>query len=390
MTDHHTDHGAEDQTMAPRPVPGAALLEVPDAPAYLVGRGLLGAAQLVDGEVSVLELARRNQNLHVRTADGGGVLLKQGATRGGGPGNVAHEARVYAALAAQPWTRLLEGRIPRCLGFDAARNLLAVELVPAEENLRELHARTGTTDAALAATIGETLGRLHRAGPAGADLPDDLPEVFATVLPRLTMLHGTSTGMQDMVVALQNLGGLADGLAELQRDWRRETVVHGDPRWDNWVVRNDTAVHVDDPPLVLVDWEFGTLGEPGWDVGSVLGDYLAAWVLFTPELPGVRLAEGVSLSRFPIEAMRPAVAALWEAYLGARRPADPAAELTMAVRCAAAKLVQLCGERMHHSTALTATAAALLQLADHVFGDPARAASDLLGLAVPVDWSGAA
>jgi hypothetical protein len=72
--------------------------------------------------------------------------------------------------------------------------------------------------------------------------------------------------------------------------------------------------------------------------------------------------------------------ALWRAYVRYRQPHQLQYELTFAVRFAAAKLIQLCGELMHHATELNATTGALLQLAANMFADPEQAAIDLLGI----------
>lgn len=384
------DNGTENRTPVLRSPSRTRLLDPGRLPAYLIGRGLLDASQVVDGDLTVIEASRRNHNVHIDAGNHTGFVLKMGASRGERPGTVLYEARVYEVLGQEPWAGVLGGRIPRSFGFDRAIDRLVVERMGGEENLRDLQQRTGEIDVPLARTVGDTLGRLHRPEPGTTNLSHDFPEVFALTLPRFGTLHGTSIGMQNMITVLQNMGNLTNGLRGLKEDWRHTALIHGDPRWDNWVVIDPLpGAEPAEGRLALVDWEFGGIGEPGWDVGSALGDYLAAWVFSIPELPGVRLDRGLPLSGFHIDVLRPAMDALWGAYLAQRQPLDAGGELTMTARCTAAKLIQLCAERMHHQTELTATIGALLQLADHIFAEPDRAAAELMGITASCGHVGA-
>lgn len=359
------------------------MLEREDVVAYLLERGVLESRVAVDGEVRVLDASRRNRNFHVLPTDAAGVVVKQDSGADRTVGTVRYEAVVLELLAGLAAFGEVRDRMPRSLGFDPRAGALLVEFVADGENLRQHHQRLGRTPLAVAARIGETLGLLHTSGRRAlhegrlGGLSCELPDAMELTLPPLRMVHATSAGMEALITALQNLDGVAGPMAQLVAEWREETLVHGDPRWDNWVVAGDGDI------VVLVDWEFARVGDPAWDVGGVLGDYLGAWVLGTPELPGVPLAAGAALSAFPLAELQEAMRALWEGYLRRAVLADAHDELLRVVRCAAARLVELSGEQMFRASDLDASTGALVQLAANVFADPARAAGELLGLSVP-------
>jgi len=363
------------------------MLQPNDLIGYLIERRLLDEATAVDGEIFVSTETRRNRNYQVHVGEEPLLILKQGFREGGEAGTVAREATVLEALSNVALPTQLSERLPRTAGFDAATGILALQLVSDCEDLRSRQIRIGRASVGIARLIGETLGTLHTLGRetlvrAGlASLPSAVPDVFGLTCPHLEIVNGTSAAARDYVATLQHAHDLAAALDNLAADWRQACLIHGDPRWDNWlVVRRRPRAR---PAVILLDWEFSTRADPAWDVGSALGDYLGAWVLSTPALPGATLEQGLHLSAFQLERLQPAMAALWGAYASRAALQDVGAELLLAVRYTAAKLVQFGCEQMHYASEMTPAAAALLQLAANIFADPPRAALGLLGITPP-------
>jgi hypothetical protein len=139
------------------------------------------------------------------------------------------------------------------------------------------------------------------------------------------------------------------------------------------------------PRPVLVDWELSALGDPCWDVGILLGEFLSFWLLSIPitgETPPERFPE---LARYPLDAMRPAINAFWTTYRQRRaldaRDADT--ELERAVRYCAAWLLQTAFERTVPAIQLTGTIVVMLQLSLNLLLNPGGGALQLLGLPLP-------
>jgi aminoglycoside phosphotransferase (APT) family kinase protein len=346
--------------------------------AHLVERGILGPEAVVDGELRVVDASRRHRNAQVRA--GSSYLVKDGGDEGDALGTVAYEAAVYDRLAGLG--PAVGAHVPRSFGYDAAARILVTELVVGAENAREHAMRTAGAAPAIARAIGDALGCLHAAaaerGTAGfgGALSRQPPDVFALAHPTLRILHNVSSGTAGLMRIVQQTPALADGLDALVAAWRPAMLIHGDPRWENWLV----AAAADPPQVKLVDWEFAGVGDPAWDAGSVVCEYLAFWLRSTPFIPGTTIDQAVGHSDVSLEDVQHGIRAFWLAYVRRSRPSELDEELMLVSRFTAAKLVQFAAEQAHSESEVSAATGALLQLAANVFADPERAAHELLGI----------
>lgn len=355
---------------------------------------LLTPARVVAEGVRITERTRRHTTYVVEPDRGTGYLVKAAAAGPERPGTARYEAAVLDVLAGSRTAATLGGRLAPLVGVDPDLGLIVIGLIPSTGNVREHHHRGHDREeplsVSIAAAIGATLATVHASGREFASAPRsplarDLPQTFALTLPHLDMLTGSSAGMQDLLRFLHRTPELREPLDALAGSWSSQTLIHGDPRWDNWLLRAEELGADLAAPVALVDWEFATIGDPGWDLGVALGDYLAAWVMGTPELPGAPLARGAGRSRYPLAAVRTASRSLWSSYVEtATLLGDPALTPSpeRTARFVGARLVQLAGEQMHRSTRLTPVAGGLLQLAANVFAAPGRAATHLLDLTI--------
>ena len=71
---------------------------------YLLAHGLITEQDLVEGEVSVLDAARRNSNFIIRSSNGPAYLFKQG-TDEGKAATLANEAFVYNIFGKRRFAR---------------------------------------------------------------------------------------------------------------------------------------------------------------------------------------------------------------------------------------------------------------------------------------------
>ncbi len=357
---------------------------------YLLQHGLLSAEAIVEGDLDILDASRRNRNFKVVARHHPGYLVKQGvgADR---MASVAGEASVYEMLGARAGPAPRRGfaaYLPACYAYDREQHLLILECLPDAEDLRTYHTRRGRFPAAVAADLGRALATLHRqmwgnmAAQAGRQaLPGDLPWVLALHRPEPAVLHDFSSAEIQLIKAVQRFPEFGAALDRLRGEWRAETMIHADLKWDNCLLaaRPGTARR---RRLKIVDWELATYGDPCWDVGSVFNDYLSFWLLSIPVTGETPPDHFPDLARYPLRRMRPALHAFWEAYAGRMGLAggEAGAWLLRAARFAAARLLQTACDQMQVAQELNGTIVCFLQVSLNLLRRPHEGVVQLLGL----------
>ena len=227
--------------------------------------------------------------------------------------------------------------------------------------------------------LGRTLAALHRVpGDALPALPRGCDRAWGLSLPapEHERLLDMSAGGQEVVARVQANAGMCRRLDELRGECADDATVHGDLRWDNCLALAAPGA-ARRTRLLLIDWELAGAGPAAFDAGTVVAEYLRAWVwsipIADPREPG-RLA---AYARRPLTRMHPAVQAFWSAYAAARPDPPP---LRRVVRLAAVRLLQNAVERSERMTRASAHVVTLLQLADGMLRRPDDAAALLLGL----------
>lgn len=346
-----------------------------------------------DLDLQIARVDRRNQNYRIQGGDARDLFVKQGISTGGA-GSIAREAIVYEWLA-RPAVQARAGQsLIRCLGHEAAARVLILEALPDAEDLEAHHLRTRRLPVRLAARLGATLGALHavtRPGAAASARAASaeavravVPGVFRLPRPELGILREASAVNLKVIRLLQSEPLFGRELTRLSSEWRAESLIHGDLKLANCLTHGAGPRR----GFKLVDWEFGGLGDPRWDVASVLGSYLALWVLSIPMPHPERPELLISEAQFPLAAIKRATRTFVASYTGAAAPSCVAAPSAAAlsawmravVQMTGAHLVQTAYEHAAAASELGAPILALVQLALNVLGRPERAATELLGL----------
>ncbi len=357
--------------------------------ASLLSHGLLEERSIVDGDVAVVDASRRNENFKVVRGHGASYFVKRGvgADR---RDTVAHEAAVYEWLESSPTLAPISTFLPRRHAYDRDSCTLVLDLVGDGGSLAELHRRRRRFGVATGTALGRALGTLHRitatASPGEQHrcrVRSHIPALLRLHHPTLDAFTWMSHAAIETIKLVQQSAHLHEHLDRLSDDWREDAMIHGDPRWDNWVIASGGAERTG-VELKLVDWEMAGIGDPCWDVGVVLGEYVASWLLASPLVQGLEPAAVVALAPFPLERIRPASRAVWRSYTTTMRldAAEADTWCIRTVRYAAAWLVQTAYERMLKTSTLTEDAIYLLQVSTNILDDPIDAAGTLFGLAL--------
>lgn len=350
--------------------------------ALLSKKGLLDQRAIVDGWVQVERVSRRNLCFRVTTALGPHSFIKQGlgVERAA---TVAREAAFLHAIDAAPDAKRLRRVLPRVRDWDEERHILIFDLVPGARSMDEHHHRTGRWSSALAHHAALALRRLHRWQPAstgsGIEGESRPPWVLSIHRPEQAFLNRMSGGSLDVIKIAQAARPLVAELEALRIGWQPESIIHADVKWDNFVVHPTGKAHA--PSLTLVDWEMVQLGDPLWDVGAYLSQYLDTWIASIPASENSPLSQARAAA-VPLQRLQPALQQFWKSYAGhaGLELGDGGAALQQTVRYAAARLVQTAIEAESLRPMASNTSVLRLQVAENMLQRPGEAAISLFGL----------
>jgi Ser/Thr protein kinase RdoA (MazF antagonist) len=339
---------------------------------YLLSVGLVKPRAVVDEGLAVVDASRRNCVFLVTTAAGPTFVVKQ--ARPDTAATLAHEAAVLRVLA----TSDLAERVPAVAHHEPDAGRLVLRTPGGARDWNEHHA-SGRFSPGPARILGRTLAALHALPPDGVGaLPSGTDRMWGLSLsePPRALLLGLSAGALDLVARVQASRAFCEQLDMLRDAHVDDALVHGDLRWDNCLVvagagsRRRTR-------LLLVDWELAGRGAAGFDVGTVLAEYLRVWVGSIPIVDPTDPGRLLPWAKHPLWQMRPAVDALWATYCLAR-PGHP--PLRRLIELTAVCLLQMALEQAQGLDTPSAHVMILLQLADNLLRSPEAAADRLLGL----------
>lgn len=349
---------------------------------FLISRGLLSPDAVFAGDLVILDASRRNRNFKVIRSAGPGLFVKQMRDmQQDAVLTLRREAACYERARDDP---ALSRLMPRLINYDPARHLMIVELLPDAESLADRHAREKTFPAEIGQMLGEGLG-LYHARAASILENEAMRSLFARQVPVvLTWQSGGHAALGQYGRIGPALSAIVQQHPEFQTlldaigaEWRYDSLIHGDMKWDNVLVFPTPGGGLD---FRIVDWEMADLGDADWDVGAVLQSFLTVWILSMPIASGLPPERYVSMAAQPIEPMRPVLRAFWEAYAATRGFAEaerqPALERSM--RFGAARLVWAAFEQRLYAAQLDPAAMALLQVSLNILKNPAQAVADLL------------
>ena len=354
---------------------------------YLIQHGRLTSESLFASDLQVIDVSRRNHNFKVVCGDGA-FLIKHGVNAETAS-SLSREAAVYELLHSDTESRRtrMADHVPPYFGHDAANHVLILGLIGDAEDVRAYQDRRRKVSTRIAAAIGRILGTFHglrclEAKALGSSsFPNEPPWVLSLHRPRFNVFRELSSANLRIVRIIQESGEFSNSFETLSRAWGPERLIHADVKWDNWVVlpRSSSQKTL---RLSLIDWELASIGDPAWDVGSVLAGYLSLWLSSIPILeegPSERL---LALARYPLQRIQSAVRAFWKSYVSRVGLSGLNAEkcLLKAVGYAAARLVQTEFENSRNASRVTANTICALQLSLNMMLRPIDSAVLLLGL----------
>ena len=142
---------------------------------------------------------------------------------------------------------------------------------------------------------------------------------------------------------------LGEAIAQLNQSLDPCCIVHDDPRFANFLIHCTDFQKEGQRPahIQLIDWEKWKWGDPAYDLGKLIANYLRLWLESLPVSAHLPMAEALNQATVPLASVQPSAAALVIAYLShfpliLRHQPDFLRRLTQFIGLGLIRQVQLC------------------------------------------------
>lgn len=374
----------------------AFILDIDSMMTYLLGKGIVGPRELTTSNVEIYEGTSRNRNFKVIIGDGGLLVKQPQDLRDEGLSeSVKVEGRLLSSIPLQVEWQKFADYAPSVVHYDEASNILSTRLIHPATTLGKLFLNGGHTSFHREGEVSAArlMARFHAASVlaldrnkldwVGTDLPIGLKHVrtvewrsqFEPVAE--AYLEATKGGPIDPKAA---------PFAGAEALWKENLtgVIHGDPRWENFLLSEGRRPN-GDLHLTLVDWELISKGDPAYDVAGFLTEHLRFLLLFAAHKDIARVEDFESAVPFAPEAMKAPCAEFWNAYCKARRLRGASLEQFRArVKQYVAPYASLIAWETSlaggNATTLSATARKAIEFATMIAEDPEKYTGEWFGL----------
>lgn len=364
---------------------------------YLLERGLLSYDSAVDGDVVLVTNASNNSNTKVIRKNNPGFFIKQ-IQRSDMTAvvSVQREAMCYWLGHNDADFASLIPLIPKYYDYDPNRHLLVTELLADGVNIYEYRFSKGAYPPGSAAKMGAAMASYHK--DAGAEMrKGDKADTMAKTMPWVLSLYDPQSPMVPtfgaasaaMLAGLRNDPAFNFNLENLQKLWRYDSLIHGDIKWDNFIIYEQSESG-DQFTLKIIDWELAGFGDAAWDLGSAFQAFLSFPILSLTTVPGQLPSDLAGLLPYAPREIRDSIRELWIAYITARpmEGTEAGEFIDRVMRDTGARLLQTafeCTETLKNHTQqhqyytdmLTAKAYCLARVALDIMANPAVSLSHL-------------
>lgn len=342
---------------------------------FLIAKKLVSMATVVDGDFSVLELGRRNRNFQVSLGLSKGLFVKQSkASDAPSLATFKREMDSYALAQQYPaWLALLAPL--KHLDFD--RHCMVLDLIADSESLTQYHWRIRRFSPLIAEKLAHALAQFHTSVKL-ADLSTDqlaqYPQKTLWILDLNELPNSASGGAQQMFRFMQQHSVFREGMQSLKQNWKFDSLVHGDMKWDNCLVHPDAKQQ---PRLTLIDWELIDVGDTHWDVAGLMHSFFVFWIeseLRRTDMNDVKnITELIVRENEGQTGLRQGLWAFWRAYQGGIGGSElDRHSLLRIFGFVSARLVLTCYEGVCQAKEMSLSMNLVLQLAEEMFRDPNR------------------
>jgi 5-methylthioribose kinase len=267
----------------------------------------------------------KNFNLLVSFSENGEarhLLIKQellGTGEYDGVNNsLAGEWRIHELLNTFPELNHLCDRISEAIYFDRENSIVVMNYFPEYEELGKFYDRENSFPLNIAANIGNILADIHRSTFNIDCYRNFLKKEFSNIdkTPNY-FVRGTKyifPGVFGKVTKenlqffklYQRYPSFRKAVFELNDAYQPSCLVHNDLKLDNLLLsKND---------IRIVDWELFTWGDPAYDLGNLLAQYLKMWLCSFLVSTDLEWQIALQLATTPLNLLQPSIKTVFQSY----------------------------------------------------------------------------
>ena len=198
------------------------------------------------------------------------------------------------------------------------------------------------------------------------------PEIFASV---------PAEGLKFFAL-YQRYDSLGQAIAELENSLKPSCLTHNDLKLNNILLANDWEQGIGKNTIRLIDWERCSWGDPAFDLGTLIGNYLRIWLSSMITNKTMSIDESLRMATNPLEVMQPSIANLVIAYLNhfpeisEHRPDF----LRRVIQCAGWDLINAIQSTLQYQKTFGNTGICMLQVAKSLLCRPEASIPTVFGM----------
>ncbi|AHJ26904.1 phosphotransferase [Nodularia spumigena CS-584] len=291
---------------------------------YLLKQGLLDNSQQPPSKIE--PLTAKNFNLLLSFTDKHKLLIKQERLNqeGKAAGEFLIEWRIQEFIQQFPELDNYRQVLPEVLYFDVENSIIVFRYLDDYRDLMDFYTKEKNFSIEIATAIGTLLATIHRdtfnhqeyedfftknsvnfnqISNLALSLGQVKPEIFGLV---------PDDGLKFFAL-YQRYDSLGQAIAELGQSVKPACVTHNDLKLNNILLQNNWQ---DSHNIIrFIDWERSAWGDPAFDLGTIIGNYVQIWLGSLVISNSLSIEESLRLAITPLELLQPSIGALTKAYL---------------------------------------------------------------------------
>lgn len=221
------------------------------------------------------------------------------------------------------------------LQFDEFNSILIYKSPKNYINLENYYINHKKFPTAIAELVGTTLATLHRETLNSQNCYDFMnkavegkfcykfpyPDYLLDRLEPETLLQEFPPEGNNFISFYQRCESLRAAVRELVVAHNHCCLTHNNPQLNNILIPRQWEeplyqTHPSNESIIrMINWESSSWGDPAFDLGTVIADYLLLWLNSLIIHPDIKLEKSLQLATIPLETLQPSIVALMRAYI---------------------------------------------------------------------------